>query len=125
MNRWVEQPEDSGGGGYTENITIRIGNQSGTTMSGATVKYDDTLSILVSEAFPTNIPTGGWRDLTCLNQDGWFSIRIRFTSAHTPKNVTYNGQTIAFDFHGDGTSVWYMLIEIPENYEEGTQIIIS
>ena len=116
-----------GGGGYSadDNVSVRIGNQSGTTIAGTSVWYDPTLSCLMTEAFPTNIANGAFRNVFALNQGGWFALRLRFTSAHTPVNVTYNGNNLPFDYHGDDVSVWYMRLQMPADYSTDTQIIIS
>jgi len=115
-----------GGGGYSadDNVTIRLGNKTGITMPARSVYYDSVLSCIFPDNPVTNIPTDNWRELEVLNQNGWFPVWLKFNSAYTPRSVTYNGNNLPFEKDGS-TATWRLKIQMPDNYDPETQIIIN
>lgn len=124
---WDEEPEEGGGGGgYSadDNVTIRLGNKTGISTSARSVYYNSVLSGIFPINTNTNITPGNWRELEVLNQNGWFSVWVKFNSSYTPRSVTYNGNNLPFEKDGS-TATWYLKIQMPVNYEPETEIIIN
>ena len=122
---WDEQPEE-GGGGYSadDNVSVLVENKSGVTITGYVVFYDDTLSCVMATVTSPNIFNNSSQKLTVLNQDGWFALRVRFNSEHTPVNVSYNGNNIPFETRGSNSN-WYLRIKLPDDYTSTISIIIT
>lgn len=123
---WDEQPEEGGGGGYSadDNVTIRLGNKTGISTTARSVYYNSALSGIFPNNTISNITPGNWRELEVLNQNGWFSVWVKFNSAYTPRSVTYNDNNLPFEKEGS-TATWNLKIQMPDNYDPETQIIIN
>lgn len=116
---WDEQPEEGGGGGgYSadDNVTIRLGNKTGITTPARSVYYDPVLSGIFPSYTITSIPKNEWRELKVLNQNGWFSVWLKFNSEYTPRSVTYNGNNLPFEKSGNNAN-WSLKIQMPDNYD--------